>query len=147
MPTIKSLQDLETNSRKNVKLSSANQLAQMGEVDQNGNILGTYTGNHNTQNVDSPKIYANDNIISQPKLNTSANSNKSDGNTTKAQEPDMQLVCLENSDYGPDSEFAKSNMQQKSHKSLALISKRKTEIRILNNHRDRKAAGMRIPIT
>lgn len=69
----------------------------------------------------------------------------SDMNTTKVQEQDMQLMNLENSDYGPDSEYGKNN--QKSHKSLTMISKRKAEIKVYNNQRGRKTSGMRLPIT
>ena len=52
---------------------------------------------------------------------------------------------LDNSDYGPDSEYGRTN--QKSHKSLAMISKRKAEIKVLNNQKGRKTSGMRLPIT
>ena len=59
----------------------------------------------------------------------------------------MQLMNVENSDYGPDSDLGRATHQQKSNKSLTMISKRKTEIRIVNNQRGRKTSGMRLPIT
>ena len=97
--------------------------------------------------ADSPKMYTNDNIISQPKLAASVQSNKSDYNTNKRRSPDMHLHNIENSDYGRDSEFGKSNPRTTAKsKAQAMLQKRKTEIRVINNQKQQRPSGMRLPI-
>lgn len=64
MTTIKSLQDFETNSRKNVVLTSANKLQENTNGGKEGIIIGMDNLNQFNHMADSPKIYGNENIIS-----------------------------------------------------------------------------------
>lgn len=102
---VKHSADNESQSRKNVRLSSTTKNnVEPPNVNPNEECVLIHKMNQFIQMADSPKMYANENIISQPKLAASIHSNKSDVNTVKAQSPGMQLQNVEHSEYAPDSD-------------------------------------------